>query len=51
VTAVKIERLQGISADDCLAECIPPIADEGCEAGGEHSTTRGESADDRSVPQ
>jgi hypothetical protein len=28
VTAVKIERLQDISADDCLAECIPPIANE-----------------------
>ena len=26
--AVKIERLQDISADDCLAEGVPPIADE-----------------------
>ena len=28
MTAVKIERLQDISADDCLVEGIPPIADE-----------------------
>jgi hypothetical protein len=28
VTAVKIERLQDISADDCLVEGISPIADE-----------------------
>jgi hypothetical protein len=31
VTAIKIERLQDISASDCLAERIPPIADEGAK--------------------
>jgi hypothetical protein len=51
VTAVKIEGLQDISADDCLAEGIPPIADEVAKRVWEHSTMRGESADDRSVPQ
>jgi hypothetical protein len=43
VTAVKIERLQDDSAEDCLAECIPPIADEGCERVGS-TALRGEKA-------